>query len=118
VESRSRNAQRAYNADQANLDRQYGDAQNAAKNSAEFNANKQRYEQESALIAQRNAGAISGGSAARSRNIPPPSPDAQSPRGDLRALRSRPRVSNPEPAVYKTAALPIELGRRDEINAT
>jgi hypothetical protein len=33
-------------------------------------------------------------------------------------FRSRPRVSNPEPAVYKTAALPIELGRRDELNAT
>jgi hypothetical protein len=31
---------------------------------------------------------------------------------------SRPRVSNPEPAVYKTAALPIELGRRDSVNAT
>ena len=26
---------------------------------------------------------------------------------------SRPRVSNPEPVVYKTTALPIELGRRD-----
>jgi hypothetical protein len=25
---------------------------------------------------------------------------------------SRPRVSNPEPVVYKTTALPIELGRR------
>jgi hypothetical protein len=32
--------------------------------------------------------------------------------------RSRPRVSNPEPAVYKTAALPIELGRREDLNAT
>ena len=41
--------------------------------------------------------------------------------GDGRELvchRSRPRVSNPEPAVYKTAALPIELGRPGEINAT
>src|SRR5438093_5742255 len=28
------------------------------------------------------------------------------------STRSRPRGSDPEPAVYKTAALPIELGRR------
>jgi hypothetical protein len=59
--------QRAFNAEQAELDRQYGDAQNRAQSAAQFEANRQKYEQESALIAQRNAGGSSGGGGGSAR---------------------------------------------------
>jgi hypothetical protein len=53
--------EREFRAQQAELDRAYGDAQFRARTAAEFEMNKQQYEQESALIAQRAAASGSGG---------------------------------------------------------
>lgn len=76
---------REFQAQQSELDRQYGDAQNAAKSAADFEHNKQIYERESALIAQRNAGGGGGGSA-RPAAAATPQSNTQDAIADLKAV--------------------------------
>lgn len=58
--------QRSFQSNESALQRAYGEAQSKAQTTAEFEANRQKYEQELALIQARNAGGTSGtGGAAR-----------------------------------------------------